>query len=160
VAIADDIRQYEAIMERLVVGYHKRMVAMCKHADLTPPQFWALKTIQQLDQTKMSPLADRLGLSLGAASTLVDRLVTRGLVERTTDAQDRRAVHVSPSLKGEKVLGEVIEAKRRLTHEVFERLTPEARPELLKSLEALTAAWESLPPPPEAGVLGGCALEA
>ena len=144
-AIAEDIRQYEALMERLVTGYRMRMVAICKHAELTPPQFWALRSIQELDQTKMSPLADRLGLSLGAASTLVDRLVTRGLVERTTDALDRRAVHVNPSAKGAQVLREVIEAKGLLTRQVFERLAPEARPELLRSLEALTVAWESMP---------------
>src|ERR1035437_4957810 len=100
-ATVEDIKSYEVLMERLVGAYKARVFALCKQAELTPPQFWALKTIRDLSHTKMSPLADHLGLSLGAASTLVDRLVNRGLVERTTDAHDRRAVHVSPSAKGD-----------------------------------------------------------
>ena len=89
-----------------------------------------------------------LGLSLGAASTLVDRLVTRGLVERTTDAQDRRAVHVSPSEKGEQVLNGVLSSKNAMTRAVFSTMPPELRGQLLTGLEGLIAAWDKLPVPP------------
>lgn len=145
-AIDDDFRAYEALMERLMGSYKSRIFSMCKAAEMTPPQFWALKSIQEMDRTKMSPLADHLGLSLGAASTLVDRLVTRGLVERTTDAQDRRAVHVSPSAKGRQVLEEVMNARTALVRQIFERLPDAVRPQLLTGIQALVDAWESLPP--------------
>lgn len=152
-ATVEDIKSYEALMERLVGSYRARVFALCKHADLTPPQFWALKTIRELEHTKMSPLADHLGLSLGAASTLVDRLVTRGLVERTADTHDRRAVHVSPSAKGHQVLRDALEAKRFIMHQVFEDVAPEIRPQVLAGLTALAAAWEALPPA-EGGPVG------
>jgi DNA-binding MarR family transcriptional regulator len=145
-AIEDDLRTYEALMERLTASYRARILVLCKHAELTPPQFWALKTIHELERTKMSPLADQLGLSLGAASTLVDRLVTRGLVERTTDAHDRRAVYVSASTKGRDTLAEVMESKRALTRQVFEHVLPDDRQQLLAGLAVLTTAWEALPP--------------
>src|SRR5690349_19477083 len=102
--IDDEITQYEEAMERLVSAYRSRMVELCRQADLTPPQFWALNSIEDENRIKMSPLADCLGLSMGAASTLIDRLVGRGLVQREADPQDRRAVFVSLTAKGRQVL--------------------------------------------------------
>jgi len=42
-------------------------------------------------------LAEVLGLTTGAVSTLIDRLEKRGLASRTRDPADRRAVLVSPT---------------------------------------------------------------
>jgi DNA-binding MarR family transcriptional regulator len=151
-AVTEQIALYAACMERMAVAYKGRMLAMCKAADLTPPQFWALKTIQELDRTKMSPLADRLGLSMGAASTLVDRLVSRGFVERAADAADRRAVHVSLSAEGRRVLAEAQEAKRGLATQTFDRIPPERRAEVLAAIEVLAGALEAVPGTVDLGV--------
>ncbi|MDB5100463.1 MAG: MarR family transcriptional regulator [Cyanobacteria bacterium RYN_339] len=151
-AIAEQVALYEACMERMAVAYKGRMLAMCKAADLTPPQFWALKTIQDMDRTKMSPLADRLGLSMGAASTLVDRLVSRGFVERAADVSDRRVVHVSLSLEGRRVLMEAQEARRALAQNVFAHISPDKRPQVLDALEALALALEAVPGPVDQGI--------
>jgi DNA-binding MarR family transcriptional regulator len=132
-------------MERLVYVYRASMVALCKQTDLTPPQFWALKTIERLQRTKMSPLAEELGLSMGAASTLVDRLVSRGFVERTADATDRRAVHVSLSEQGRRVLTEAKEGRQAQSRQIFDQLGPAVRPQLLVGLGALIQAWEAMP---------------
>jgi len=147
-AIIEEIALYEACMERMAAAYKGRMFAMCKAADLTPPQFWALKTIQELDRTKMSPLAESLGLSMGAASTLVDRLVSRGFVERAADASDRRAVHVSLSAEGQRVLAEAQESRRALAHQVFEQIPAAQRPQVLQALGALADALEAVPGAP------------
>jgi DNA-binding MarR family transcriptional regulator len=151
-AITEQVALYEACMERMAVAYKGRIFAMCKAADLTPPQFWALKTIQELDRTKMSPLADRLGLSMGAASTLVDSLVSRGFVERAADATDRRAVHVSLSAEGRRVLAQGQDARRTLAQSVFEQLPAEQRPRVLEALEALAAALETAPGATDPGI--------
>ncbi len=46
---------------------------------------------------RMSALADQLQITAGAATQLVDQLQRMGLVERTTDATDRRATRVRPT---------------------------------------------------------------
>jgi len=97
-ALTEDVQRYEALAERLIGANKTRMLSLCRQSELTPPQLFALKIIDHLQRTKMSPLAAELGLSMGAASTLVDRLVTRD-----TDANDRRAVFVSLSEKGHEV---------------------------------------------------------
>lgn len=142
---SDEIERYESLMERLAGTYRGHMIKICKTSELTPPQFWALHTIRDAGRIKMSPLAELLGLSMGAASTLVDRLVGRGLVEREADAHDRRAVYVKLTDKGQGVLQDAASAKRELSEQVFAQLDPEARRQLLAGLTALAAAFEAVP---------------
>lgn len=144
-SLSEELARYESLMERLVASYRARMSKICKAGDLTPPQFFALHTIQEADRIKMSPLADGLGLSMGAASTLIDRLVTRGFVARETDPGDRRAVYVTLTAEGRRVLDEAQAAKREMTREVFQLLPDDARAQLLNGLEAMVGAWERLP---------------
>lgn len=142
--LEQEIALYENVMERIVAAYKSRMHEICKNADLTPPQFWALHAIRDGGRIKMSPLADTLSLSMGAASTLVDRLVGRGLVQREADPEDRRAVFVSLTEKGDKVLEEATCARRDLNQMAFTRMAPETRKQLLDGLQALVSTWESV----------------
>lgn len=150
--LTDDVAQYEQLMERLMISFKGRMMQVCKAGDLTPPQFFALMTISRLGRTKMSPLGDELGLSMGAASTLIDRLVTRGMVVRDADPSDRRAVFVCLSPKGEEVLAEAKSARRELLTLVFDQLSPDERAHVLTSLELLAGAWNALPAAGHAGL--------
>lgn len=145
-SLDDEITQFEATMERLVGAYRARMVSMCKNADLTPPQFWAMHTIGEAGRLKMSPLADALGLSMGAVSTLVDRLVGRGLVQREADPTDRRAVFVSLTTQGQSVLEDTQCAKRDIAKHAFKHMDPEIRQQLLNGLAAMVEAWERVGP--------------
>lgn len=136
------VARYEACTERMITVYRMWMVRICREADLTLPQFKALYTLAQMDQSKMSPLADALGLSMGASSTLIDRLVSRGYVERQTDAQDRRAVHVSLTPAGQAVLATVSEQRHAMSCRVFGVLPEALRDPLVEAFEILTTEWE------------------
>lgn len=144
-SLDEELNRYESLMERLVSAYRARMTKICKEGDLTPPQYFALHAIQEHDRIKMSPLADALGLSMGAASTLIDRLVTRGFVERETDPADRRAVFVRLTKDGHRVIDEARAGRRELTREIFQMLPPSARAQLINGVEAMVGAWEKLP---------------
>jgi DNA-binding MarR family transcriptional regulator len=146
-ALADEVAAQDALMERLLSIYKAHMAQLCRQANLTMPQLYALDTIARLQRSKMSPLAEQLGLSMGASSTLVDRLATRGLVQRDADATDRRAVFVSLSEKGQRLLDEARHARTELLHRVFTQLGPDTRATLLTSLGLLLEAWNTLPSP-------------
>lgn len=66
--------------------------------ELTMPQFRALDLLISEPQ-RMSELAAALGTSMQATTSLIDRLVDKGLVERAHDTADRRVVicHLTPS---------------------------------------------------------------
>ncbi|HEX5167409.1 MAG TPA: MarR family transcriptional regulator [Thermomicrobiales bacterium] len=66
--------------------------------ELTMPQFRALDLLVK-EPLRMSEIAAALGTSLQATTSLIDRLVDKGLVERGHDVADRRVVicHLTPA---------------------------------------------------------------
>ena len=143
-SIAHDVVTFERQAERLFVIYKEHIGRVCGSVGLTRTQYWALYTISELGETRMSPLAEGLGLTPGAASTLVDRLVDMGLVERSADAADRRVVSVHLSEKGLACLSKARDGKRELLRSVVGKLAPEKRSQLLVGLDAVLGAWEQL----------------
>lgn len=70
--------------------------------ELTLAWYEILLVLSQSDagRMRMTDLADSLLLSKSAATRLVDRLVARGLVERSTCSSDRRGTEVELTRKG------------------------------------------------------------
>ena len=60
--------------------------------DITIPQIKALVLLEQKEPLRMGVIADRLGITLSAMTSIVDRLVEKNLVERGSDPHDRRVV--------------------------------------------------------------------
>lgn len=64
---------------------------------------------------RMSELADALGIARRSATSVVDELEARHLVDRTHDPADRRAVTISMTAAGRDLVDEVGERRRRTT---------------------------------------------
>jgi DNA-binding MarR family transcriptional regulator len=77
---------------------------------LTPQQYQlllALKGFPERDWAVVRELADRLQLRHHSVVELVNRAQSQGLVRRTTDPDDARAVRVLLTERGEQLLGEL-----------------------------------------------------
>ena len=73
------------------------MSARLRRIGLSVPQFDLLSTLSEREGITQSELADRLYVTKGNVSGLVDRLVEAGMVERRAIANDRRsyALHLT-----------------------------------------------------------------
>ena len=82
--------------------------------DLTLSQLKTLSLLSELPPASplsLKDVAERLGISLPAASRAVDPLVRRGLAERREDTEDRRIKRVRITPKGD-ALGQRLMAAR------------------------------------------------
>lgn len=68
-----------------------------RFGDLSAPQMNMIMVIRVRDAVSVTELAALLGVSPPSASTMVERLVERGLLTRTPSAQDRRRVDIRVS---------------------------------------------------------------
>lgn len=84
----------------------------------------ALRAVDEAgpDGARPRDVAQRLGVSRPAASTFVQRLETRGLVETTPDPDDDRGVRVTLTRRGIEVLLRVGQLERRLAARSIEGL--------------------------------------
>jgi DNA-binding MarR family transcriptional regulator len=74
------------------------------------------------DGARPKDVAEALGVSRAAATTFIQRLETKGLVETTPDADDDRGVRVSLTRRGLEVLLRVGQLERRLAARAIEGL--------------------------------------
>ena len=81
-----------------------------------------------------SALARETGLSTGAMTNRVDRLVNRGLVRRRVGATDRRSVIIRLTSKGRKVIDEAIKYRLDAAHDSLTDLTSVERKQLANLL--------------------------
>lgn len=86
---------------------------------LTVPQFRAMIFAELHPGEPLSELAEFTGLSLSAASRMVDLLVRRGLVRRRPDAADRRRVSLGLTARGRAVFRQSDRALRAALGDVF-----------------------------------------
>lgn len=71
----------------------------------SPHEKIVLLTIVTADEAvQMGHVAQRAGITAGAMTTITDRLVEDGLIERVRDLGDRRYVHVKATKKGAKLV--------------------------------------------------------
>lgn len=64
-----------------------------RETGLTTPQVLVLRAIRDLGEVTTARIAGQVNLSQATVTTIVDRLVSRGLIERYRNVTDRRVVH-------------------------------------------------------------------
>jgi DNA-binding MarR family transcriptional regulator len=68
--------------------------------DITVAEWVVLRELYECDDMVPSALAQKIGMTRGAISKLVDRLSARGFVTRTTSDEDRRYQALALTAKG------------------------------------------------------------
>lgn len=108
--------------------------------DLSVPQCDVLTTLSEREGVSQQDLAERLYVTKGNVSGLVDRLVQAGLVERRAIAGDRRsyAMHLTP--EGRRLAERGIAIQRDFVAQTLGRLAPAD----LSELDRLIVLWRDL----------------
>ena len=134
----------EAFADRVMELFPQLARSIARHENnyltkgvITPPQVWVLRRLTQQRECTMCELADFMKMGLSSVTGMVDRLVNQGLVNRRRTEKDRRIVFVDITVKGRKILREIMEQHRNTTLNLFESLTAEERSFYLSILEKL-----------------------
>lgn len=107
---------------------------------VTPSQLRVLRLlIGAGEPLRVSELARRLDVIPRSATSVVDLLESRGLVERRPDPADRRATLVALTPSGEGLIGKLRQHRTAGLAELLGRLTKDERAELIRLLTILTA---------------------
>jgi DNA-binding MarR family transcriptional regulator len=105
--------------------------------DLSPHQARALRVVGERDGVRLSDLAEALRIAPRSATEVADALQERGLVERSADPGDRRAVLLRPTVEGRRIRGEIDAARAADSAELYARLPEGDRATLARILRTL-----------------------
>jgi DNA-binding MarR family transcriptional regulator len=124
-----------ALFRRLVVGLPNEVEGLAK---VTTEQYGVLAYVLDRGSVSMGELAVARNVALNTATSLVDRLVAAGLVERRGDPGDRRVVRVVLTARGETLMERLRAIRRAAIRGVLDELSDEEIDRVLAALPALS----------------------
>ena len=107
--------------------------------ELTMPQFRAICLLGQGSE-RMGNIAGNLSTSMSSATSMIDRLVDKGLVERAPDASDRRVVTCQLTTKGREEMDRFMRVNQLRLTRMAGRLTVEELQTVVNAMEILCSA--------------------
>ena len=135
-ALADPLRVWFRFV-RLNRRVTQAIGAELKAIGLSIPQFDLISTLTEREGLMQQDLAERLYVTKGNVSGLVDRLVEAGLVERRALAGDRRSHALHLTEKGRDLAERGLSVQRDYVARTLGRLSPAD----LADLERIVLAW-------------------
>ena len=121
-----------------------RTTAATREAGLTPTKIAILLTVIRGGSVRLAELADTEGINPTMLSRAVAGLAEQGLLERSSDSDDRRAAWVAATAKGRR-LGERVRRERTdAVNAALGQLSAQERQLIEASLPALEALAEQL----------------
>ena len=128
---------------RAVVWLARQVELVLAEQDLTLAQYRLLALLD--DQPEVaSALAEKLTVSRPSVTTVVDGLVARGLVERVTDAGDRRRVNHKLTRSGRTLIHHADEVIETGLHTVLDHLDPVGARGLVAGIGSLRQLTERI----------------
>ncbi len=116
---------------------HKALAARVGEYELTTAQFGVLEALYHLGPLTLGELADKLLVTGGNVTYVMDRLQKDGLVTRRRCSQDRRMVWADLTAEGRSLIEEVFPGHASFIEEMVSVIPPEDQQELRRLLKRL-----------------------
>ncbi len=108
-----------------------------KRHDLTVTQHYAIMTIGEHGPLTIKALSQLLGISPPSASSMVDKLVSKGILTRRQSQKDRRKVNVDISPAASKVIESAMKVTVGVYADLIEKVGPRTTQKWCEVLEDL-----------------------
>lgn len=126
---------------RLLIEFFERFSSweqsVVRGSGITLQQMHTLETLGACGDLRMKELAEKMGITTGSLTVLVDRLVRAGLVERKPNDHDRRSIRVGLTPEGAALFEEHHSLHAQLSLDMAGALEPEELDHLLGMLRRL-----------------------
>ncbi|MDZ7958109.1 MAG: MarR family transcriptional regulator [Aulosira sp. DedQUE10] len=109
---------------------------------LSIPQLRSLAFLNRNPGASLSEVAEHLGVTCATASTTIERLVQRNLVQRTDHPQERRRIVLNLTEAGKLLLQQSQATTRTHIADILESLTPEEVSHIEEGLTLLKNVFE------------------
>lgn len=135
------VEQMGDLVQRMDAQYRSESAEEWTELELTMPQLHTMALLSQGPQ-RMGVIAWRLSSSQSAATSMIDRLVDKRMVERAPDQDDRRVVACQLTKSGREVMERLWRINRMRIALIAEHLTIEELVKVVEAMELLCLAGQ------------------
>ena len=122
-------------LRRIIRATDLHSKQLFKSSGLTIPQVVVLHSVRDLGEVTTGQISERVSLSQGTVTSILDRLEGHGLIERYRSAADRRVVHARLTRLGRTVLRKAPPLLQQRFVGAFAELDPERQEAIVLVLE-------------------------
>ncbi len=127
------VREYE-LCDQMCMGQFR----------VTASQGYTMLTLPESESMTMNTLSEAMGSANSTMTRMVDQLVNKGFVRRTTDDEDRRVVRVSLTAQGQETRHNLEQAQQYFFGQVLTEIPQDERHVFLQVLERVVVAIEKV----------------
>ena len=124
-------------LARAFSSFNKKSVESIRSFGLTQPQFAVIEVLGHIGQLKVGELCDKMLVSGGNMTLVLDNLEKLGYIERSHSKEDRRAINVNLTQKGSEIFDEVFKIHAENIGRYMNVLSAEEQQELGDLLKKL-----------------------
>jgi DNA-binding MarR family transcriptional regulator len=132
--------RFTELVEQIKECMHSHPLEEWPDLELTIPQIKTLTLLRHQGPQRMGSIATYLGSTLSSSTSIIDRLVDKGLVERLPDPDDRRVVICQLTPRGQEATEQFWRIGRTRVVELAERLDIEELKIVVHAMELLYKA--------------------
>ncbi len=140
--VTSTFEEFEAQLKTVWHEYHYYIIP--DDTSLSPVQLYLLKFLHNRGVCKSSDIAREFGVTLGAVTGLIDRLLKLGLVSRKRSEKDRRMVLIELTGKGKETVESFERWRRRKFMAVAKRMDEVELKQLILLLDKLALILSDL----------------
>jgi DNA-binding MarR family transcriptional regulator len=139
----DTDEQVLLYLRRIIRAIDLRSKELMQVSGLTVPQIVVLQATARLEPVTVGGIAEAVNLSQGTATSILNRLQARGLVERARSLEDRRRVLVKLTNIGRETLAAAPGLLQDHFVEAFRRLRPWEQSLILASFQRVAEMMDA-----------------
>ncbi len=124
-------------LARAYSSFNKRSIENIRSFGLTQPQFGVIEALGHLGPMKIGVLCDKMLVSGGNMTLVLDNLEKSDLIERVHSKEDRRAILVQLTIKGEELFQKIFPAHAEHIYKLMRNLSETEQRELGDLLKKL-----------------------
>lgn len=138
--------QFADLLEDLFTKHRDQIMSACEDHKLSVTQMVTLVHLSKATESRMGELAEVLGITQGAVTPIIDKLVERGWVERFANPCDRRSVWVRLTATGTCQVDQLCQDRTAQFARLAALMQPDEVQALYQGLKSLLDAWRRLQP--------------
>jgi DNA-binding MarR family transcriptional regulator len=113
--------------------------------EVTLAQYRTLVVLASRGPQNLINLAEAIGVTPATATRMCDRLVTKKLIVREADQDDRRTIRIDLTKKGRRLVSDVTDRRREEIGAILESISPVDQVLFAKALSRFAAAAGEVP---------------
>jgi len=110
---------------------------LLREKHLTMIQIYGLSFIKEKKNCQLKQLANAFSITLPTANSLVEKLVSLGLVSKTHDKKDQRVIRLKITAKGNDLIKKIAKEKEKCFADFINKLSNKEKEQLLVILKKI-----------------------